>query len=108
MKTVIASVAVLALVGCAPLKPYNPFPQAQTAPADYSELVIISRGLSYVDCARKDSTIGYLDRQLIVRGIKGSSPEKLSEDEQSYNALTKDIIWRLRINCANPDRFNRS
>jgi hypothetical protein len=108
MKTVFASVAIVALVGCAPLKPYNPYPQAQTAPAEFSELVAISRGLSYVDCPRRDATIGYLEHQLTVRGIRNRPPERLTDEEQIYNTLTKDIIWRLRINCANPARFNQS
>jgi hypothetical protein len=81
MKTLLALVLALSLVGC-----------ATEHRLPYSE---VSR--MYPDCSNKDTQINYLERQLAL-------PARNVEEDRHYRARVKTIIWTLRSSCP-PARY---
>jgi hypothetical protein len=58
------------------------------------------------DCVNIDRTIGYVERQLQLRGVDSAHPERLNRSDAEYNATAKIVIWSLRIGCNNPNRYH--
>jgi hypothetical protein len=90
-------VAMLGLAGCAT----RPAPQAMS----YEQLSRIQ--LTDQDCPRIENIISNTEQQLKSRGIYGRQPEELTEEERLYNSRARAIIWGLRVNCNNPNRYNK-
>ena len=57
------------------------------------------------DCVNIDRIIGYVEKQLQLRGIDSWHPENLKGEDAQYNATAKVVIWSLRIGCNNPNRY---
>lgn len=97
MKLLIALIAI-GLVGCASRTP-------PVKPIPYEQLRIIR--YNYKDCANIEGHIKLLEDQLRIRGMYSVDPEVLSEPDRMYNATARILIWNLRIDCNNRDRFAR-
>lgn len=59
------------------------------------------------DCQRIDYHINTLEAQLKSRGLLNADPEELNEQDRMYNAMARILIWNLRIDCNNPNRFRK-
>lgn len=97
MRLVLFLMALL-LTGCAGRQP-------TVAPVPYDQLTVIR--YKYGDCANIDGHIKMLEQQLRIRGLSNVDPETLSEPDRVYNATARILIWNLRIDCNNRDRFSK-
>lgn len=60
---------------------------------------------TYKDCNQIDTHIDNLESQLRSRGLLNADPEELNEQDRMYNAMARVLIWNLRIDCNNRNRF---
>lgn len=95
----LAVLVLLGLVGCASRTP-------PVKPVPYEQLKLI-RYNNYKDCANIDGHIKMLEDQLKIRGMYSVDPETLNEPDRMYNATARILIWNLRIDCNNRDRFSK-
>lgn len=95
MKLLVILLAV-GLVGCAS--------RGQSTPAASYEQLKNTR-YTYGDCKQIDYHINYLEGQLKARGLFNAVPEELNEQDRMYNASARILIWNLRIDCNNRNRF---
>ena len=95
MKLIAVLVAAGVLVGCATRPVAVPLEQIQ------------ARKYTMADCPNLDQNIKFLETQLRLKGLHNVDATKLDESDREYNAVTKKIIWNLRIGCTNPNRFSK-
>lgn len=89
---------VVGLVGCAS--------RGQPTPTITYEQLKNTR-YTYGDCQQIDYHINLLESQLRARGLLNAVPENLNEQDRMYNAMARILIWNLRIDCNNRDRFSK-
>lgn len=92
----LVALLVVSLVGCASRGPSTPT-------ASYEQLK--NTQYTYADCNRIDYHINYVEGQLRARGLVNVTPEQLNEEDRMYNAMARVLVWNLRIDCNNRDRF---
>lgn len=94
----LAVLVLLGLMGCASrTPPVKPIPYEQLTSIRYS----------YRDCSNINGHINMLEDQLKIRGMTNVDPETLNEPDRMYNATARILIWNLRIDCNNRDRFSK-
>lgn len=93
-----AVLLVAGLVGCAS--------RGQPTPTITYEQMKNTRYTSK-DCKQIDYHINTLEAQLKMRGLLNADPEELNEQDRMYNATARILIWNLRIDCNNPNRFRK-
>lgn len=94
----LAVLVLASLVGCAN--------RSQPTPtASYEQLK--STRYTYKDCQQIDYHINYLEGQLKARGLLNADPEQLNEEDRMYNATARILVWNLRIDCNNRNRFKQ-
>lgn len=91
----LSALLLVGLVGCAT--------RQSTPTASYEELK--ATRYTYKDCQQIDRHINYLESQLKAKGLANVDPEQLNEPDRMYNATARILIWNLRIDCNNRDRF---
>jgi hypothetical protein len=89
---------VVGLVGCAS--------RGQPTPTITYEQLKNTR-YTTKDCGQIDYHINRLEAQLKARGLLNTTPEELNEDDRMYNATARILVWNLRIDCNNPNRFSK-
>jgi len=89
---------VVGLVGCAS--------RGQPTPTMSFEQLKNTR-YTYKDCGQIDYHINRIEAQLKARGLTNVDPEELNEEDRMYNAMSRILIWNLRIDCGNPNRFRK-
>jgi hypothetical protein len=71
----------------------------------YQELM--SLNYSYESCPYLDKIVNYLEYQQRHWGVYNVPPEALNNSDRLVNLRLRALIWGLRVDCSNPNRYKK-
>jgi len=71
----------------------------------YQQLMNLNYGPE--SCPYIDRIVNYLETQQIYWNVFNVPPEMLNNSDRLVNLRIRAIIWGLRVDCSNPDRYKK-
>jgi len=71
----------------------------------YQQLLTLHYGPD--SCPYIDQIVNYLELQQMYWGVLNVPPEALDNKYRLINLRFRALIWELRVDCSNPDRYKK-
>jgi len=71
----------------------------------YQQLMTLNYGPE--SCPYIDRIVNYLELQQIYWNVLNVPPELLNNSDRLVNLRLRALIWGLRVDCSNPDRYKK-
>lgn len=71
----------------------------------YQQLMNLEYGRE--SCPYIDRVVNYLEYQQRLWAVYGVPPEALDNSDRLVNLRIRALVWGLRVDCLNPDRYKK-